>query len=114
MSKATQPTPAQILVAVRRGALWLSKQNRRWYETIDVEQINLGDSLRLPATLALGRKSTWDEDMTMDRAVWLGLVFPKATPATIELANKFWKAEVRSRSAKASATSVRRSRVSAA
>jgi|SRR5581483_11616777 len=114
MKKVVQPTPTQIQVAIRRGALWLTKQKRNWHNIIDIEQINLAESSRTPAALALGRNSSWDEEMTLSRAVWLGLLFPGATPQTIELANKCWKAEARARKTPESSTTRPYRRVSAA
>lgn len=107
MSKAVQPTPAQIQVAVRRGADWLGKQSRTWFRKVDVESINVADPKTTPPTMALGKDSTWDENMDISRGQWLGLVFPRATPATIEYANKCWKAEARSRLLKPKTTTTR-------
>lgn len=115
MTKAVDPTPAQIFGAVRRGAYWLTQQRRRWYATINVETINITDPRTSPPGLAFGRQSNWDEEMTVSRAHWLGLMFPGASPATIELANKYWKAEARARLTPATtATRTKTSRVTAA
>jgi hypothetical protein len=85
----------------------MTKQNRTWYRKVDVEAIDLGDRRTAPPTMALGKDSSWDEDMDISRGEWLGLVFPGALGTTIEYANKCWKAEVRSRLLKPKKPTVR-------
>lgn len=93
MNTVTQLTPVQIQAAVKRGAFWMSKQNRLWFKKVNPELLDIADSSTSPVAMAIS--TDWDEHMPMERAEWLGLAFPRATPATIELANKYWKAEVR-------------------
>lgn len=89
-------TNDEVHKIVNAGAVYLDVHYPKWANAVKIEKIDVTEAHTSIATQVLGQD--WDEEMAATRAFSNGFVFPPRTPpAVLEVANKFWRSEVRAR-----------------